>query len=58
MSGSEYSHLIAAKLEIEQLLERKSLGKTVRSGLQRALDSIQKALDWGEDELSSGSTDD
>lgn len=58
MNGDEMRHIGEAQREIEQLLEQKSLKQSVRSGLQRALGSIEKALNWGEDELVGGSTDD
>lgn len=58
MSGAEMQHVGEALREIERVLAQKSLRESVRSDLRMAKDSLQRALDWGEDELGGGSTDD
>lgn len=58
MSGDEYKHLSEAQRELQRLLERKGVKGTVRNSLRRALEAIQRAMNWGEDETVSGCTDD
>lgn len=58
MSGEEMKHVSDARRDILGLLELKSLSQSVKSQLRGAKDSLQRALDWAEDESGGGSTDD
>jgi hypothetical protein len=57
MNGDEMKLVSDGKREVEEVLALRSLGQGVRSRLQRALDRLQAALDYGEDERGSGGTD-